>query len=37
MTPPAMLLHMLGCCRGCGAGDVTDRDGEGDDGLAGAE
>ncbi|MCU0583698.1 MAG: hypothetical protein MUE57_07670 [Syntrophales bacterium] len=45
MTPPAMLLHMLGCCMGCGAGDVgvgdvTERDGEageGDDGLAGAE
>jgi hypothetical protein len=40
-----MLLHMLGCCMGCGAGaagvgDVTDRDGdvgEGDVGLAGAE
>jgi hypothetical protein len=40
-----MLLHMLGCCMGCGAGaagvgDVTERDGdvgEGDDGLAGAE
>jgi hypothetical protein len=44
MTPPAMLLHMLGCCMGCagaaGVGDVTDRDGdvgEGDVGLAGAE
>jgi len=45
MTPPAMLLHMLGCCMGWGAGavgvgDVTDRDGdvgEGDVGLAGAE
>jgi len=40
-----MLLHMLGCCMGWGAGavgvgDVTDRDGdvgEGDVGLAGAE
>ncbi len=40
-----MLLHMLGCCIGMGAGaagvgDVTDRDGdvgEGDVGLAGAE
>ena len=40
-----MLLHMLGCCVGWGAGavgvgDVTDRDGdvgEGDVGLAGAE
>ena len=40
-----MLLHMLGCCMGCGAGaagvgDVTERDGDvgdGDDGLAGAE
>ncbi len=40
-----MLLHMLGCCIGCGAGavgvgDVTDRegdDGEGEDGLDGAE
>jgi hypothetical protein len=40
-----MLLHMLGCCIGWGAGavgvgDVTDRDGavgEGDVGLAGAE
>jgi hypothetical protein len=40
-----MLLHMLGCCMGMGAGavgvgDVTDRDGdvgEGDVGLAGAE
>jgi hypothetical protein len=40
-----MLLHMLGCCMGWGAGDagvgdVTERDGEageGDDGLAGAE
>jgi hypothetical protein len=44
MIPPAMLLHMLGCCMGCagaaGVGDVTDRDGdvgEGDVGLAGAE
>jgi hypothetical protein len=45
MTPPAMLLHMLGCCIGMGAGavgvgDVTDRDGEvgdGEVGLAGAE
>jgi hypothetical protein len=45
MTPPAMLLHMLGGCMGWGAGaagvgDVTDRDGdvgEGDVGLAGAE
>jgi hypothetical protein len=40
-----MLLHILGCCMGWGAGaagvgDVTDRDGdvgEGDVGLAGAE
>ena len=40
-----MLLHMLGCCMGWGAGavgvgDVTDRDGdvgEGEVGLAGAE
>jgi hypothetical protein len=40
-----MLLHMLGCCMGMGAGaagvgDVTDRDGEvgdGEVGLAGAE
>ncbi len=40
-----MLLHMLGCCMGWGAGDVgvgdvTDWDGdagEGEDGLAGAE
>ena len=40
-----MLLHMLGCCMGWGAGaagvgDVTERDGDvgdGDDGLAGAE
>jgi len=45
MTPPAMLLHMLGGCMGWGAGavgvgDVTERDGdvgEGDVGLAGAE
>jgi len=33
---------MLGCCMGCdagavGVGDVTERDGDGDDGLAGAE
>jgi len=36
MTPPAMLLHMLGCCMGWGIGDVGDGetcDGPGDVGV----
>jgi hypothetical protein len=36
MTPPAMLLHMLGCCMGWDIGDVGDGvtcDGPGDVGV----